>query len=130
MQGHVLGIEKGIITHFGYRWWAERGMIHWEHVDTGDYGSLTVRVCLQRLEQLNKMVNNVRTGDRDPGKGENALAAAFGGGSDAQAAYIEDMVELCKIARVQGQPDDKSATRSLKRARPTTIVVPGAISGF
>ena len=129
-EGHLIGNKEGI-KYFGkYRWWAERGLIHWEHVDTGDYGTMQVRVCLERLERLNVMVKNVRHSDKDPSKGEGALEAAFGGDSRAQSRYIEDMIELCQRARAQGTPTDDSAIRDLKRRRPTTVIVPGLGTQF
>lgn len=126
----LLGAKDGVV-HFGnYRWWAERGLINWEHKDTGDYGTVPVRVVLQRLGRVNEMVNNVRHGDKDPQKGEAALESAFGGDSAAHADYVDDMIELCRKAKEQGDPESDDTARELKRRRPTTTIVPGLKASF
>ena len=126
----LLGADQGIVHFAGLRWWADRGLIHWENKDTGDYGTLPVRVVLHRLSHINEMVHNVRKGDPDPGKGEAALESAFGGDSKIHADYIDDMIELCRKAKEQGTPDDPSAVRDLKRRRSKTTIVPGLKAAF
>jgi hypothetical protein len=126
----LIGAKDGVVHFGGYRWWAERGLIHWEHKETGDYGTSPVRVVLTRLSRVNEMVHNVRTGDKDPEKGEAALEAAFGGDSSVHADYIDDMIELCRKAKEQGDPEEEDTARDLKRRRAKTTIVPGLKAAF
>lgn len=47
--------RAGVVTFYDTRWWAERGMIHWETEDprTGkaSYGKMSVELFEKRLEQ-------------------------------------------------------------------------------
>jgi len=108
-----------------YRWWAERGMIHWEHKNTGDYGTVPIRICLQRLRALNDMVQNSILDSHESGK-----KFMYGDEIQVHQKYIDDMVLLCKKAQVQGSPDDPSASRDLKRRRRKTVQVSGGRATF
>lgn len=111
--GIIIGKKQDGSVYFQkYRWWAERGMIHWENVDTEAYGSQSVRVTLQRLKSLNDMV-------------KNDLYAAE---TEAQhASYIERMVDICREAQQQGAPENPDVGKAMRRRRGrSTVVVPTA----
>ena len=116
----IIGGANGIVTGIdGCKWWAERGLIHWEKLD-GSYGTVSVKETLERLKGLNELV-----GDRRFGKGFNT-------GSEVRATrnYVDRMVEICKQAQIQGTPDDPTAVRDLRRRRAKHIVVPSNMSSF
>ena len=50
---HFRQVSNGQLVEF--RWWAERGLIHWENQITGEYGSQTVRKTLEHLQGLNEL---------------------------------------------------------------------------
>ena len=110
---------------YPHRWWAERGMLHWECQITGAYGSQSVAVTLERMKGLNDMIGNSRT---DKGFSRPDEVAAY-------QRYIDGMLELCKLAHSQGRPDDpKHAAQmraKIKADRQSRLVVmPGFNSRF
>ena len=120
----LLGM-KDVANFRKYRWWAERGLIHWEHRDNGNYGTLSVRMCLVRLRALNDMVQNSVKESHESG-----LKFMYASEITEHQKFIDEVIELCKKAREQGMPDDKSAGRDLKRRRRKVIHVPGARAAF
>lgn len=116
-----LSLSNPNVVHFGgYRWWADRGLIHVENKTTGDYETLSVRQTLIRLRGLNDMVRNSASDD------EGVMSQFFGGTLDEHQRFIEQMIEVIRRAQQQGQPDDPSAVRDAKRRRPKSVVVPTA----
>jgi hypothetical protein len=114
------------MVHFShYRWWADRGLIHWEHKTTGDYGTMPVRMCLIRLRALNDMVEN-----SIPESHEMGPKFFYSDEVSVHQKYIDEMIQLCNRAREQGTPDDPSAARDLKRRRRKVVHIPGAREKF
>jgi hypothetical protein len=102
------------------RYWAERGLIHWEDKSTGESGSESVRTMLQRLQALNNMVGNVRTG-----KGYHRPDEV----TDHQR-FVDSMLILIEKARNQGMPDDPAAAKSLASTRKKTMITVGNHTKF
>lgn len=99
------------------RLWAERGLIHIEDARDNSYDALSVRSALHRIKAINDMlVNSKAELTRDGG----LTAQEY----DRQMKMVEQMVEVCQQAQVQGMPDDPTAVRDLKRRRPLTVTVP------
>lgn len=108
-----------------YRWWAENGLIRWEHKDTGNYGTLSVRLCLERLRSLNDMVTNSVVDSHETGQ-----KLMYQDEIEKHQKFIDEIIGLCRKAREQGSPDDESAGRDLKRRRKKYIVQPTSRSTF
>jgi hypothetical protein len=108
-----------------YRWWAERGLIHWEHKDTGDYGTVSIKEALIRLRGLNDMVTNSLAESHEAGS-----KFLYRDEIEKMQKFIDEMLQLCKKAKAQGAPDDPSAVRDMKRRRRKVVSVAGPRSTF
>tara|TARA_R110000751_G_scaffold110252_1_gene207770 strand:+ start:965 stop:1354 length:390 start_codon:yes stop_codon:yes gene_type:complete len=80
------------------RWWAERGQLHWEDSRDNGYASVGIREFLERLKGINDMISNGKRKDN-----ENFMHADE---LQRHQRFIEDSVELVRIAKEQGDPDD------------------------
>jgi|TARA_R110000824_G_scaffold94214_2_gene227481 hypothetical protein len=93
------------------RWWAERGQLHWEDSRDNGYASVGIREFLERLKGINDMISNGKRKDN-----ENFMHADE---LQRHQRFIEDSVELVRIAKEQGDPDDvrvrKVKTAELKK---------------
>lgn len=103
-----------------FRWWAERGLIHWENQSTGNYGTVSVRMTLQRLQALQDMVRNSRS-ERGYLKPDDVTK---------YQQYIDDMITECQKAREQGMPDDPKHSKQhaddwKAKRHSRLVVVPG-----
>lgn len=100
------------------RYWAERGMIraswHDDALNMEQYDSFTVYVILERIQAINDMVKNSRASD------PNYLPQEM----DKLQRFVEEMIELVRIAREQGTPDSPSKGSALRAAAPSRILVP------
>jgi hypothetical protein len=105
-----------VVIWNGYRYWAENGLVHWEHKDTGKYDSMSVRTTLFRVRGLNDMLKNSQEDTHKSG-----AKLFWQDEADALQGYIEKMTMLCRKAQNQGMPGDKSAARDLKRRRRTVV---------
>jgi predicted RNA-binding protein with PUA-like domain len=117
--------KQGMTEHNKYRYWAERGMIHWEHIDTGDYGNQSVRTTLVRLRGIQDMLKNAV-----PDSHESGPKMYYHDEVESLQSWIEEMVELIREAQRQGMPSDASAVRAMKRRRKKTVVMPGTRAMF
>jgi hypothetical protein len=111
-EGLIIG-RKDVVHFEKCRYWADRGLIHWEK-DDGDYGSMPVKDALERMRGLSDMVGNIKHGE-----GYHYASEV----SDHQT-FIEQMVAIVRRAREQGEPIDAEARRDAKRRRPLTVVLP------
>ena len=118
--------QNDVVNFNQHRYWAERGMIHWEDRDTGNFGSQSVRVTLQRLRALNDMVKNSLEDVHSCGP-----KFFYSDEVDRHMRWIEEMVALIKKAQVQGMPSDATAGRDAKRQRRRkTVCMPGTRAMF
>ena len=99
------------------RWWAHHGLIHVEDSRDNTYDTLGVREFLHRLNAVNDMV----------GKSKATLANegfAHQDEIERQQRFIEESVELVRLAREQGDPGDPDVVSAAKARRPVTVVMP------
>lgn len=120
-----LGTTDGnLVCNFGrLKIWAERGLIHIEDKSDNSYDVISVRTALHRLNGISDMLRNSRQHLKE-------IGAMTHQEFDRQMRMLEQMVEVCRRAQIQGMPDDPSARRDLVRRRPTTVVVPGIKSAM
>jgi hypothetical protein len=103
--------------------WPERGLIRVLDERTGEKETITVHTTGQRLRGLSDMVKNSRR------KREKGSFDQFDDQNiDRIQRMIEDVIETCSKAKVQGMPSDPSARRDLARRLPKTFVVPNVAS--
>lgn len=117
--------QVDVVNFNQYRYWAERGSIHWEHRDTGEYGNQSVRATLQRLRGINDMVQNSLEDVHTSG-----LKLFYADEVERHQRWIEEMVALIRKAQEQGMPSDDSAVRDAKRRRKKTVCMPGTRALF
>ena len=110
------GVVKGLD---GCRYWAERGLIHFEEKD-GNYGTLSIKQCLERLKGLNDMVG------RSKAKAKTREFHWYADEVQQYQNYVDDMIELCKKAKEQGDPTDENAQKQIAHDNRRIMVTPGA----
>jgi hypothetical protein len=120
----VIG-QSDVVNFNQYRYWADRGQIHWENRDTGEYGNQSVRITLHRLRALNDMVKNSLEDVHSSGQ-----KLFYSDEVERHMRWIEEMCELVKKAREQGMPSDASAVRDINRRRKKTVCMPGTNARF
>lgn len=76
------------------RWWAERGLLHWEDSRDNGYGAVSVREFLLRLNGISEMLSNGRTKDN-----EGFLHADE---VERHMKFVEEALELVRKAKEQG----------------------------
>lgn len=123
----IIGKADGVVF-FGprsapkaVRWWAERGLIHFEDSRTGQYQVMTVKTFLERLQGINDLLSKGR-------KVENQ-GFAHADEIDRQMRFIEQGIELAKKAKQQGSPDDPNVRRQKAAELPVSVSVPKLILG-
>lgn len=100
------------------RYWAEKGLIRasWfdDDLNTERYETFTVKTILERLQAINDMVKNSRASDPNYLPGE----------MDKLQTFVDEMVELVRLCREQGTPDNPDTLKAIKAAKPGRILVP------
>lgn len=118
---HIFG-NSGVVQSPNLRVWAERGLVHYEDARTGYYDSMSVRTCLERISALSDMLgNSVR---------QAGGAMPYYDQWLAWRNFVDDVFEVCKRAREQGMPTDKSAVRDKIRRLPKTVCMPSELATF
>lgn len=112
-----------VVQFHGIKFWAERGRIHSERQSDGDYKSMSVKQCLERLKGINDMTKNSlhRAASKD--------FFFYGDELVDHQRFIDEMIALCKEAQDQGSPDDPSSVRAANRAK-KTVVIPNVATAF
>lgn len=119
MAETFLGFSETKVCNFGEsKFWAENGLIHIESTLDGDYKTTNVHTMLLRMQGISDMLNNSKAELKRSG---NMTGQEY----ERQMKFLEEMVEICNRAKVQGMPSDASAARDLKRRRRVTVTVPG-----
>jgi len=99
------------------RWWADRGLIHVEDARDNTYESMPVRTFLHRLKAVNDMIGNSKTSLAKEG-------FAHKDELDRQQRFVEDALELSKIAKEQGEAGTPDAIKDASRRKSLTVVMP------
>lgn len=98
------------------RWWAERGLIHYEDSRTSGYDSMPVRTFLERLKAVNDMLSNGATKENEKLATPDEIVR--------HTRFIEEGIELARLAKEQGEPSNADARKAAKSAAPLTVVMP------
>jgi hypothetical protein len=124
---HLLGQDHNVV-YFGprsnpkaVRWWAERGQLHWEDERDNSYAAVGIKEFLERLKGINDMLSN--------GKKKENEGFMHGDEVERHQRFIEEALELVRIAKEQGDPDDirvrKVKAQELKKI---SMVVPSNLN--
>lgn len=118
----IIGKPDGVVF-FGprsapkaVRWWAERGLIHFEDSRTGQYQAMTVRTFLERLDAINTLLSKGRKVENKDFLHPDEV--------DRQMRFIEQGVELVKKAKSQGDPTDPKVRQQKVNDLPVSVAVP------
>lgn len=96
------------------KYWAERGLIHHEDTNTGEYQTLNVRSFLHRVKAISDMLGNTRaTMANDKFAHHDEMKR--------QMRFVERAIDLAKKAKEQGMPSDADARKESKRRRATSV---------
>jgi len=119
---YIVGAETAKIGRV--RFWAERGLIHWEDAKDNSYGTQTVASFLHKINAFSEMMGNSLRKSKDrEWLGDDNLAQQI-------RNFIDDGAAIAKQAQVQGMPSDPSAVRDLARRRPASVVMPSSLASF
>lgn len=124
---YLLGQDHNVV-YFGprsnpkaVRWWAERGQLHWEDERDNSYAAVGIREFLERLKGINDMISN--------GKKKANEGFMHSDEVERHQRFIEESLELVRIAKEQGDPDDikvrKVKAQELKKI---SMVVPSNLN--
>ena len=102
------------------RWWADRGLLHWEDSRDNSYGPVGLREFLLRLKGINDMIAN---GNRKDNEGFMHVDEI-----ERHQRFIEDALRLAAKAKEQGDPGDVRVRKQKAQERPRTVVVPTSLS--
>jgi hypothetical protein len=103
----------------GIRFWAERGMVRCEDAKDNSYRVNSVRSGGHRVQALNDMV-----------KASTGFIRQYHDLIVEHQNFIEDYLDVLRVAREQGMPDDPSAVRAAVRSLPTTVRVLKDVPSF
>lgn len=93
-------------------WWAEDGWIHCQHPTEG-HTQMRVKDCLLRAQALSEMLG--KSAQKDLIKYDDLRKEIQN--------FLDDVVEVCKQAREQGEYDDPSMARDKKRRKAVSVPV-------
>lgn len=99
------------------RWWADRGLLHVEDARDNTYESVPIRTFLQRLKAVNDMIGNSKTTLAKEG-------FAHKDELNRQQRFVEEGMELVRIAKEQGEAGSPDAVRDASRRKSLTLVMP------
>jgi hypothetical protein len=128
-------VRDGNVVKFGNRddpnavsWWAELGRIHHQNERTGEYGSLSRRDFLLRLQALNDLNKNGSSSRSIYDVSERLRIQRF----------VEAAIALVRRAQQQGDPDDASVrryrvdneTRPIAMSSPSGLILPASFTSL
>ena len=94
------------------RYWAERGIIHVEDTDTGEFETLSLREFLQRMDGVSEFVAKLIQKDRVIHADEITR----------QQRFLEQAEVLCRRAKFQGLPPRLGGGLRREYVGSTTVV--------
>jgi hypothetical protein len=96
------------------RYWAERGLVHWEDSKDNSYGSMPWQEAAYRVLGLSQMVHNTRK------------QGLMGDEVNRMQKFVSDMEPVIKQAKTQGGPldDMHDVAEERRRRRPKIMPMP------
>ncbi len=124
---HLLGQDHNVV-YFGprsnpkaVRWWAERGQLHWEDERDNSYASVGIKEFLERLKGINDMISNGKKKDNEGFMHSDEV--------ERHQRFIEEALELVRIAKDQGDPDDIKVRKvKAEELKKISMVVPSNLN--
>lgn len=94
------------------RYWAERGLVHWEDSKDNSYGSMPWQEAAKRVLALSQMVHNTRK------------EGLFGDEINRMQKFVSDMEPIIRKAKFQGGPLDDTHQVAEDRRRRAKKIMP------
>jgi hypothetical protein len=117
-------VKKPRVLFFGpqsdpraVRWWAEGGMLRYEDSRTDAYGVISIKEFLLRLQAISELLSRGRRSENEGFLHPEEV--------ERQMRFIEDAVDLVKLAKEQGDPDDPNVLRDKDARKPLSLILPG-----
>jgi len=107
--------NHGVVRWKGKRFWAENGLVRCEDSADNSYTVTPVRRQLHRIRAVHDML----------GRSEGFIAQYHDQVVEHQN-FVDDMIDVCRRAQVQGMPEDPSASSSLARSLPKSVSMSGS----
>jgi hypothetical protein len=96
------------------KFWAERGLVHTVHEETGEYTECSVREWLLRAKALSDQAWHEKYVDE----------------REQIVRLVENMVKVAKQAKGQGDPHTREGVNEAVRRLPTQVLLPEVIYSF
>jgi hypothetical protein len=113
--------QTNVIIHGPLRVWPENGLICIEDSRDNSYKTESVKDCLEKIQGLSDMVK----GSLD--RKRTRESAFYADELALTQRLIEKYVDICKIARDQGEPSNKDTASHHRRKRKTVVARPNVI---
>lgn len=97
--------QHAVRQHGRLRLWPENGMIKIEDSRDGSYKAITIKEALERARALNDMIRN----SLDRGRTQDSMF--YADELDSIQRLVEDVIDMCRIAKSQGDPTDANVVR-------------------
>lgn len=107
--------DHNCVVFGGLYFWPERGLIHCEDSRTNGYKSMSVRDAIERTRAVSEMCARSRSAGKKYFMDPHTM--------EVHQRFVEQMINICNIARSQGEPHDEAAARELRDRRPKTYVL-------
>lgn len=99
------------------RWWADRGLLHMEDSRDNLYKTVPIPVFVQRLKAVSDMIGNSKATLAKDG-------FAHIDEIERQQRFVEEGIDLLRIAKEQGEAGSSDAIKEASRRRSLTLVMP------
>ena len=96
------------------KFWAERGLVHTVHEETGEYTTCSVREWLLRAQALSKQAWREKYADE----------------REKLVTLVENMVRVAKQAKAQGDPHSRDGVTEAVRRLPTQVMMPEVVYSY
>ena len=113
------GDDQGVAKQFPLwgkgsivRYWAERGLVHWEDSKDNSYGSMIWQDAARRVIAVSDMCHNMRK------------EGLFGDEINRIQKFVSDMEYIIRKARSQGGPSDDTHAVAEERRRRAPKIMP------
>jgi hypothetical protein len=96
------------------KFWADRGLVHTIHEETGEYTTCSVREWLLRAQALS----------------QQAWREQYADEREQIVTLVENMVKVAKQAKAQGDPHTREGVKEAVRRLPTQVAMPEVLYSF
>ena len=111
---YIMGLNHHVVRYRNIRMWHEKGQICLEDARTNEFAVLSIRDVLLRLRAINDSIKHF-----DPSWEAYDVRRE-------QMKFVGAVIELVKMAKAHGTPDDPQAAEYHYNNRPKSIIMPSS----